>query len=292
MTLRREDILDALKKQTSLPSIPDLVIRLEAQLRSDEPSMNEIAEIIEQDPALSMRLLSVANSAFYRRGKEASTVRQAMTRLGFEEIRRLAVAAALVNNYKEFGSENPKLFWGHSLAVAFATKAVAEYCNTPLMEDAVSASFTCGLLHDVGILALNQLFARDYQEIRGKRVLEGGDINRLEMEMFGIDHGEVGGELMRQWELPEQMCNVVTLHHRPWECNPDDKTTYEMVQLIHISDFICNNQGYGRRRQILPEAFEDASWDALGLSLDHVPDIINRVRVEGERSQVFMSAFG
>ena len=292
MTITRTQIIEALNQQTSLPSIPDLVIRLEAELRSEEPSMNDIAEIIEQDPALSLRLLSVANSAFYRRGREVSTVRQAMSRLGFEEIRRLAVAAVLVNSYKDLGKENPTLFWGHSLAVAFATKAVAGFCSVPLLQDAVTASFTCGLLHDVGILALNQLFSREYQELRGKRVLEGGDINRLETETFGIDHGEVGGELMRQWELPEQMCKVVTLHHRPWECDPADTETFQIVQLIHISDFICNNQGYGRRRQILPDAFEDSAWNALGLSLDHVPDIINMVRVEGERSQVFMNAFG
>jgi two-component system cell cycle response regulator len=289
MTLSREHIIDAVKRTRNLPSIPDLVLRLEEELRKSQPSIDEMTKIIEQDPSLSLRILSVANSAFYRRGKEASSVRQAMVRLGFMEVRRLAVAAVLVDNYKNFSGGSPKLFWGHSVAVAYATRTIAGFCAAKLDPQLVESSFTVGLLHDLGVLVLQMLYPTEYQELTGKQLLEGGDISDKEFEAWGIDHGEVASILMQRWELPSAICEVIQHHHHPWSCPLLNKS---MAQLVHIADFICNNQGFGRRLQVLPGTFDESAWDSLGLSLERVPEIIEKVKEEGERSQVFMGAFG
>jgi HD-like signal output (HDOD) protein len=289
MTLSREQIIEAVKRTKNLPSIPDLVLRLEEELRKSQPSIDEMTKIIEQDPSLSLRILSVANSAFYRRGKEATSVRQAMVRLGFMEVRRLAVAAVLMENYKNVSGGSSKLFWGHSLAVAFATRTIAGFCATKLDPQLVEASFTVGLLHDLGVLVFQMLYPEDYQELTGKQLLEGGDISDKESEAWGIDHGEAAAVLMQRWELPSAICEVVQHHHHPWSCPLPSKP---MAQLVHIADFVCNNQGFGRRSQVLPGAFDENAWDSLGLSLDRVPEIIEKVKEEGERSHVFMGAFG
>ena len=289
MTLTRDRIIEAVKRTRNLPSVPDLVLRLEEELRKNHPSVNEITRIIEQDPSLSLRILSVANSAFYRRGKEASSVRQAMVRLGFMEIRRLAVAAVLIDSYKDFSGSTPQLFWGHSLAVAFATRAVAECCQASIDPQAVEASFTTGLLHDLGVLVLQMLYPKEYQALVDEMMEEGGDISERETSAWDIDHGEVGAVLMTRWELPAAMCEAVQYHHFPYRCTGPSKA---MTQLVHLADFVCSNQGFGRRTQVLPAAFDNSAWDALGLTLDRVPEIIDKVRAEGERSQVFMGAFG
>ena len=292
MTISRDQIIDTVKRQKTLPSIPDLVVRLEEELRKKEPSVQEVSHLLEQDPALSLRILSVANSAFYNRGKETTSVRQAMMRLGFAEIRRLAVAAMVVDNYKDFCGGSPALFWGHALAVAFATRAVSTFCTAPLEQDTIESAFTCGLLHDLGVMAFGQLYPSEYQALIVQLLREGGDICDLEMGTFGIDHGEVGAILMRGWDLPEAMCKVVEYHHRPWMSDASDLAVTLLTQLVHMADFICSNQGYGRRRQILPSAFDESAWDSLGLSLEKVPEIIARVAEEGKRSDVFMGAFG
>ena len=292
MAISRDQIMAAVSTQKSLPSVPDLVIRLEAELRKDEPSVDEVAKLMEQDPALSLKVLSVANSAFYSRGKAAATVRQAMMRLGFSEIRRMAVAALVVDNYRDFSGGSPALFWGHSLAVAFATRAVAEFCSCELTDDAVEAAFTCGLLHDLGIMAMGQLFPAEHQTLVARHLRDGGDFCDLEIDEFGIDHGEVGALMMRNWSLPDELVEVVAHHHSPWMIAPDNVMRLHLTQLVHLSDFICNNQGYGRRRQVLPASFDESAWESLGLTLDAVPGIIARVREEGGRSEVFMKAFG
>lgn len=289
MTLTREQIIDAVKRTRNLPSVPDVVMRLEEELRSKQPSIDEVTKIIEHDPSLSLRILSVANSAFYRRGKEATSVKQAMVRLGFMEVRRLAVAVVLIDNYKSVSGGSPQLFWGHSLAVGFATKVVAAFCTVKPDPRMVEATFTIGLLHDLGVLVMQTLFPDDYQAMMDRLSQTGGEVCDLETETWAIDHGEVGAILMRRWELPETLCEAVQYHHRPWQCHSANKN---IVQLVHLADFICSNQGYGRRTQALPAAFDESAWDSLGLSLDRVPEIIDKVREEGERSQVFMGAFG
>ena len=289
MTLTRERIIEAVKRTRNLPSVPDLVLRLEEELRKSHPSVNEITYIIEQDPSLSLRILSVANSAFYRRGKEATSVRQAMVRLGFMEIRRLAVAAVLIDSYKDFSGSSPQLFWGHSLAVAFATRIIAEFCQTRIDPQLVESSFTIGLLHDLGVLVLQMLYPKEYQVLVDDLLAEGGDISDREISAWDIDHGEVGGVLMQRWELPVAMCEAVQYHHYPYRCSGPSKV---MAQLVHLADFVCSNQGFGRRTQVLPVSFDETAWDALGLSLDRTQEIIEKVREEGERSQVFMGAFG
>lgn len=77
-----------------------------------------------------------------------------------------------------------------------------------------------------------------------------------------------------------------------YQIAPDNTARVHLSQLVHLSDFICDNQGYGRRRQVLPASFDESAWESLGLTLDAVPDIIDRVREEGERSEVFIKAFG
>jgi two-component system, cell cycle response regulator len=292
MTITREQIIEAVKHQKRLPSIPDLVMRLEKELQKKDPSIKEVSTLIEQDPALSLRILSVANSVFYSRGKEASSVKQAMLRLGFAEIRRLAIAAVLVENYRDFCGGSPALFWGHSLAVGLAARALTEFCSVKIENEITESAFTCGLLHDLGVMAFGQLFPSEYQAVVVKVLGRGGELSEAEIDTFGIDHGEVGAILMKGWELPDVMCKVVEFHHRPWRCNTENPSLMNLIYLVHLSDFICNNQGYGRRRQLLPESFDHMAWDALGLSLECVPEIIEKVRFEGERSQVFMNAFG
>ncbi|MCP4677217.1 MAG: HDOD domain-containing protein [Deltaproteobacteria bacterium] len=288
MALSRDKILAAVKKADSLPSVPDLIMQLEKELRKPHPSIAEVTKIIEQDPSLSANLLRITNSAFYRRTRETTTVRQAMMRLGFEEVRRMATAAVLVDGYKGFAGGNPKLYWGHCMAVSLACRAVAEFCTHEFSKDDIELVFTAGLLHDLGVLALYHLFPKEYAELMQTVLEKGGIAHDAEVNAWDIDHGEVGEVLTRRWKLPEPICQVARFHHRPWLCADEHRS---LIWLVHISNFICNNQGYGRKESGFPDAFDHGAWDALGLSLNQVPEIIEKVQEEGERSATFINAF-
>ena len=287
--LNRERIVEAISKAKNLPSVPNLVLELDRELAVAEPDINRISELIQQDLSLSARLLSVANSAFFRGATQTTSLRQALMRLGFLEARRMVVATALIENYRGFGGRSPELFWGHSLAVGLTTRTIARFSSNKLPDDVVESAFSVGLLHDLGVMALLHLFSEEYEQLLHKIEQEGGTSIDVEYECWGIDHGEVGEMLARRWELPESVCQGIRYHHQPWLASQNEQA---LVRLVHLANFVCNNQGYGRRESGFPDAFDHSSWQELGLEIEQVPEIITEVCKEGQRSRVFMDAFG
>jgi HD-like signal output (HDOD) protein len=289
MELTREQIISAVEQTTSLPSFPEVVLRLQEELGKSEPSVLRIGQIVEQDPALSARFLKVANSAYYSRGQKTTSIQQAITRLGLAEARLLALATALVNQFGNFGGGNAQRFWGHSLAVALSVRIMVDLGKAEISKEAADSYFSGGLLHDLGVLVLFHIFPEEYAELTKEVQEKGGVPCDIEREYWGTDHGEVGGVLARLWKLPENICEAICHHHSPWAAAAEHR---QLVQLVHLSDFVCNNQGFGRAESGFPEEFDQGAWEALGLDLEQVPEIIEKVQEEGQRSEVFLEAFG
>jgi HD-like signal output (HDOD) protein len=289
MQLTRGQIIEAVQQTTNLPSFPDVVLKLQEELRRSEPSIARVGQIVEQDPALSARFLKVANSAYYSRIQKTTSIQHAVTRLGLEEARLLAMATGLVGQFGDFFRGDPQRFWVHSLAVALSVRIVVELGSKKISKELADSAVTGGLLHDLGVLILLHLFPKQYGELT-KRVLEEGGVPiDAEYEQWGTDHGEVGEVLALRWGLPEPICQAIRYHHSPWAASPTHRL---LVQLVHISDFVCNNQGFGRAESGFPEKFDQGAWDAIGLDLNQVPEIIQKVQDEGQRSAVFMGSFG
>jgi HD-like signal output (HDOD) protein len=289
MQMTRDKIIEAVQGTNDLPSFPDVVLKLQEEFRKSEPSIARVGQIVEQDPAISARFLKVANSAYYSRTQKISSIQNAVTRLGLEEARLLALATGLVSQFGDFGGGDPQRFWGHSLAVALSVRIMSELSSKAISESVADSAFTGGLLHDLGVLILFHLFPEPYGELTKIVMEKGGTPGDVEREQWGTDHGEVGEILALRWKLPESICQAIRYHHCPWEAAPKHRS---LVQLVHLSDFVCNNQGFGRTESGFPEEFDQGAWDALGLDLNQVPEIIEQVRQEGQRSEVFMEAFG
>ena len=282
MTLTRDQVLTGLSKTTSLPSFPDVLLRFEEELAKDEPSMSALSKIVENDPALSARFLKLANSAFYTRSKATTSVLGAIQRLGLSEARRLTVATVLISSYGGFGGRDPRLFWVHSVATALTTRVLARLSTAELSEEAIEGAYTAGLLHDLGALALHHLFPDDCSEVYEILEEKGGVAHAVEEELWGISHGEVGELLGEQWKLPTEILKAIRHHHRPWECEEEHRG---VVRLVHLANFVCNNQGFGRLESGFPDTFDHSAWESLGLSLAQVPTIIDLAIEEGGRSE-------
>lgn len=213
--MRDETRLKAFIRGASrLPVLPKVTIRLLSTVDSPDSSSSDVAEIIEADPSLTLKLLKLANSSFYGQRGRVSTVRSAVVVLGSKTIRSLALAVwthtlrLQARNIEEIMLMAPLL--AHGLAAGVAAAMLAERINRGLGEDA----FMAGLLHDIGRVALVAQMGKEYQTgILDPAEREGLLLHEKEDAILGFDHRDLGSALMTSWGLPPFLADVAAKHH-------------------------------------------------------------------------------
>jgi len=285
----RKEIIKKLSTIAELPTLPEVVTRLQGEMDSSSASAATIAEIVHEDPAITLKVLKVANSPIYGIGKKINDVRDAVLILGLKEVYSIVMSMSTLNIFKGATHINYKKFWYHCLSVAFATKVIVEFTGSEcqhITNDKLADLFIAGLLHDIGILVLDQYMS----ELYGKVLSAVSELNdkplyALEYEMLGISHGEVGEFLLNKWYIPEHISTAVAFHHKANNIAEEK----ELTQILHIADFICNNQGIDSGTGVPPTSFCDEAWKNLNLSIKDVESIITKVRQEADHSAIFMA---
>ncbi len=199
----------------TLPSLPDTYSRLIEALRSERASAQDVASLVERDPAMSAKLLQMVNSAFFGLRRRIASPAQAVTLLGMETVTHLALSAGI------FSQLDPRLvesfglarLWQHSLSVAGLTGA---FCGElGLGREQAEQPVLAGLLHDLGKLALIAADSGEYRRIVEQAGRQGLPMHLAEAESLWVDHASVGAYLMGLWGLPYGAVEAVALHHRP-----------------------------------------------------------------------------
>lgn len=197
-----------------LPVMPKATVRLLELLEFPDCTTQEIAEVIETEPALAVRLLKLANSPFYGQRGRIASVAKAVIVLGAKTIRSLAMAVwthtlkAQMRNADEMRLMLPLL--QHGLATGVAAQMLVEKTNRSLAEDA----FMAGLLHDIGRVALVAQLGTRYQGyILDPAVRDQVSLHEMEATVLGFDHRALGARLMTAWGLPGFLAAVAERHH-------------------------------------------------------------------------------
>ena len=288
----RARIIQSVKKLEDLPPFPAIVGELERHLADENVTTAKIARVVEQDSGLAMRFLRIANSALYHSVKQIVSVDQAVTRLGLDEVRRVVVATALIHQFKNHSGEHPELYWQHCMTTAMMTRSLAARLRHQLASFELATTFTAGLLHDIGELALLSLFPEACKE-RDRLVHEQRiPIREVELNEWGIQHGEVGEILARNWDLPEAMCQVIRFHHQPWGADPQWRP---LVHVVHMANFLCNNEGWSRVGELQQAIRDERAWQTVGFSTEddawknlNLEELVAEVREQGEQSRTFV----
>ncbi|MFQ5480664.1 MAG: HDOD domain-containing protein [Thermodesulfobacteriota bacterium] len=285
----RDEILRSLDAIKDLPTLPQVVSKLQEEMASPGASAGTVSEIIGGDPAISIKTLKVANSPLYGLGRKVTDIRDAVRILGLKEVYNIVMSMSTLNLFKEAGHIDYKQFWRHCLSVAFATKAIFEFTGEmerPVEREDLADLFIAGLLHDIGILVLDQYMPELYDKVLKEiSELEDVPLYGVEYELLGISHCEVGEFLMNKWNIPTHIATAVAFHHRSEAIT----CKRELTDIIHIADFICNNQGLDNGLGVPPTSFSDEAWSNLNLSIEDIEVIIDKVRLESENSAIFMA---
>ncbi len=244
-----------LARVKTLPTLSAAAVRLSELARDPRSSAADFENLIRPDPALTANLLRVANSAFFGLRNRVESVRHAVTVLGLTRVSEVAAAAAFAPvipaRLPGYDIEAAS-FWQHSVAVAVLSERLATELKMPRPD----LTFTAGLLHDIGKLAIGAFVSQESTEILG-RVRGGLAFVSAEREVLGVDHAEVGALVAEAWRLPAAVASVARWHHAP-DAVPE-VAGRELVDLVHAADGLAHALGLGAdvgelARQIAPGA--------------------------------------
>lgn len=234
---RRSDILGKLR---TIPRLPVAAVDCLRMLQDPEVAVEAIVPKIAHDPGLTAALLRVANSAAFAGYGECTTLRNALVRLGNERVRQVLVRAGLgpggsraIDGYGLAAGE----LLEHSMLVARGVVTLSKLLHV----EPPAEAFTAGLLHNVGKLVMGTYLEVDGTAISHLAHAEHLSFDEAERMVLGIDHAEVGAELLKCWELPESIIAAVRWHHLPEHCSQPRLA----AQLIHLSDSSVIREGVG-----------------------------------------------
>jgi len=295
---RQEVLRLLLREDVGLPALPEVLVRLDGLLRDPDVDLRIVAELAGTDAVLAGQIVRMANSAYYSRGGSPVTgLAPAIHRLGLRALRGLVYALALPRAFKG-GAFPARLLWRHSLAVAALASEIAGFLDLPqaLREEA----WLCGLVHDIGALALSTLAPVEYSDLLREVSAKSGDwseveFTELERGRFGIDHAEVGGVFLRErWRLSDPM-PLVAAHHHDLAFSPDlpEGAQRSTIHLVHVANGICSQFGVDWNPcESGGNAFRESAWEALGLDLGKVEALVERAQASLELAETLLSGGG
>ena len=197
----------------SLPSMPDLYIEIMDALLSPTSTVQRIADIAAQDPALTAKLLQLSNSAFLGISRTVNSAGEAVQFLGVGMIQSLALAIPLFNAFDRRKCPAFPLdqIWNHSVQTGVIARRLAREQSEPMPPP--EQAFTAGLLHDIGKLILASSLPEEYGAILSEARERSEPLMLAEKRCFEATHAEVGGYLLALWGLPFPMVDAVAHHH-------------------------------------------------------------------------------
>jgi len=266
---RSAEILEKIKQVEKLPAAAVEVLRL---VRDPDVDFKDLAKAIEYDPGLTTNVLKFANSAYFGGSGSVKTVRNALVRMGTNEISTMVMASAagpLVSGaVKGYDLESGRL-WHHSVAVAVGSRILADELGVK----APDHTFTAGLLHDVGKIVLGTFVDIEVAEIT--ELAFSGDVSFEEAEraVLGIDHAEVGAHLLESWNLPAEIVEVARYHHTPDYSDREDV----VIDLVHIADALSISTGVGAGTDGLNYRLSEPVCTKYELTVTKMENVISKM---------------
>ena len=205
------EIADLVEPWAASP--PILYYRLREKLDDPDTTFDDLSAVIMTDTAMSARLLKIVNSAFYGFDDKVDTLTHALNIVGTEQLTDLALAAIVTSTFKGIPRDliNMETFWMHSIACGIAARKIARH--VPGVE--VEKMYLGGMLHDIGSLIIFKESPEESKKILLRCQESGENLFKVEKEVLGYDHAEVGALLLTEWKLPERLVQVVKFHHQP-----------------------------------------------------------------------------
>ena len=262
----KERILGAVD---NLAPMPQIMHKAREVLDDPGSSLKDLADLIETDQALAVKVLRLSNSAYYRRLEKVASLQEAAVVLGLKTLGEMLTVActqkALGRSLKGYGLEADAL-WRHSLSVAVGSRIIANRKTPRLANEAFSA----GLIHDAGKLILDEYILEKKDVFN--RFLADSEMTFLvaEKKILGFDHAEIAAKVCDKWNFPKTISIPVRYHH-----NPVRFRSNELAYIVHASDLIAS--WIGMDTDGISLDIGNKTFEALGLQVEDIGTILDEV---------------
>jgi len=235
-------LLEKLEAGYGLPVLSPVAVKL-VELASDEcSSAQDLVKVIEKDPPLALRLVRLANSAFFNPRVPITSLTQAVMRIGFDRLRIMALSISLRETFPlgRVGPLDYEKFWKVSLYRAIISKSLAPYCKSVDPEEA----FVAGLIMEIGLLILFDIFIKGKMEDVSLNLEPLEDLLAWEREQFGVDHREVGICALTYWKFPKSIIQC-QCPQAPEQLETISNDLCKILELARICSQVLFQEGSG-----------------------------------------------
>jgi two-component system, cell cycle response regulator len=226
---------------SQLPTLPTVAVRLIELTQNPETEIQEVIEAVKADPAISAKLIKAANSSLFGLRNEVKSVDRAVPIIGTTVATSMALSFSLTDAAFSKGPlrDHYQAYWRQSVVHAVAAETLAKRVAT----SQTSEYFLCGLLQDLGQLAILKAIGMEYLPVLESTASGLTPLLEREAAVLGFTHVEIGIKLMQHWKLPEAMIEAVRQHHAPADellLQPEQTLTLALAVAASVGDYFCS----------------------------------------------------
>lgn len=281
------DLRQAVRNLNSLPAMPVIAQKLMSLQLDSEEGEKQMMMLISQDPMISAKIIGLANSPLLGASRKITAINDAAMLLGLTRIKSVATGIAVMSLVsKPIGRFDPQELWLHNMGVAFAMLPVvrAMPARQRPQDDLI---FLTGMLHDIGYLALAHLDTRRSDDLHTRFVIEPNrPAIEIERELLEMTHDELGAELAKHWNLPNEIVTVLRYHHTPEAAGAAEGQP--LVRIVNITEKLLPQLGI---REFVGSQVTEEEWAVLGIDPDRAEEISEQVVEQANQAAQFTNSF-
>jgi HD-like signal output (HDOD) protein len=193
--------------------------------------------------------------------------------MGLGQVRGTCLVLSVVKTFQTSGAGlNHQRFWAHSAHTGMVAQQLWRLSGRGASGEGYQNVYVCGLLHDVGLLVLDQFFPEEFGRNVEAARSEQRELWVVEDEILGMDHGEIGGLLLGRWSLPDVVSEAVSKHHRPAQATDDASL---LCDFVHASEVISTRGPLSGEVEGVPVEEASDAREAIGFEAGDLDDILD-----------------
>lgn len=262
-------IQQLIENELNLPSPPAIAVQILNAVQKDDAALAELGEIIATDPALTAKMLKVANSGIFNCNGSITNIKRAMSILGTNVIKNIAlsfVIAAELSSDTQTGFDFEH-FWRRSVTTAVAAELLAK-----ALQHRDDDIFVTALLQDIGMLVISLTKGEEYNILLSESRLSGTELPDLEKKKYGFDHQQVGYALLTSWKLPDSISEPIVSHHTPHAVDNFQESTQIIYYADLLSDIYNGDEGAEKARLLQKDLM-----DTFAIAENQVAELLDNV---------------